>query len=259
MSGASPGRDRWVMSSVGVLIGLIVVAVVAGFVWLPMLPAGGGFASAWDAICSAAGFFYPAPNKQPVVEANYPTTRVVLGPELLRGSDADSVGRGATLALNCSMCHGARGISQADSPNLAGQYPISIYKQLQDFKSGARASAVMQPLVAGLSEQDMRDLAAFYAYLPRPTSGDSAGAPEIVLSGAPMRNVAPCGACHGELDHKAGSPWLEGEPAAYIAAQLRAFASGARRNDIDGAMRNVARQMTPAEIDAAAAYYAGHR
>jgi cytochrome c553 len=164
MSGASEhARDRWVLTSVGVLIGLIIVAVVAGFVWLPMLPAGGGFSTVWDAICSAAGLIYRVPDKQPVVEPDYPTTRVVLGPGLLRGADADAVGRGATLALNCTMCHGARGISPADSPNLAGQYPISIYKQLQDFKSGARTSAVMQPLVAALSEQDIRDLAAYYA------------------------------------------------------------------------------------------------
>jgi cytochrome c553 len=67
------------------------------------------------------------------------------------------------------MCHGARGLSQADSPNLAGQYPVAIYKQLVDFRTGARASAVMAPLVANLSEADMRDLAAYYAYLPRPS------------------------------------------------------------------------------------------
>ena len=64
------------------------------------------------------------------------------------------------------MCHGARGLSQANTPNLAGEYPVTIYKQLVDFKTGARASAVMAPLVANLSDADISDLAAYYAYLP---------------------------------------------------------------------------------------------
>jgi cytochrome c553 len=70
-----------------------------------------------------------------------------------------------------------------------------------------------------------------------------------------MRNIAPCGACHGELTNKAGSPWLEGQPAVYLQAQLLAFASGARHNDISEQMRNVARQMTRAEVEAAVRYY----
>ena len=59
-----------------------------------------------------------------------------------------------------------------------------------------------------------------------------------------MRNIAPCGSCHGDIDNKAGSPWLGGQSAVYIKAQLQAFASGARRNDISQQMRNIARQMT---------------
>jgi cytochrome c553 len=62
--------------------------------------------------------------------------------------------------------------------------------------------------------------------------------------------------CHGSLDNKAGSPWLEGQPEAYLKVQLQAFASGKRTNDISQQMRNIARAMTPQEIDQAAAYYA---
>jgi cytochrome c553 len=178
---------------------------------------------------------------------------------MLGHASAESIGRGATLALRCTMCHGARGLSEANTPNLAGQYAPVIYKQLQDYRSGARASAVMAPLVANLSDQDLRDLAAYYAYLPRLPSYHPVGqgpAPPIVMNGAPMRNIPPCGACHGEVANKIGSAWLEGQPAVYLEAQLRAFASGARRNDISGQMRNVARRMTPAEISAAARYYA---
>ena len=70
-----------------------------------------------------------------------------------------SIGNGATLAQRCAICHGPTGVSQADSPNLAGQYASVIYKQLFDFRSGARSNAVMTPFAENLSDQDIADLA----------------------------------------------------------------------------------------------------
>ncbi|MGC1408175.1 MAG: c-type cytochrome [Acetobacteraceae bacterium] len=254
-----PLRDRWVVISVGATACIAVGSIVLGFVWLPHEQPGVRFRGVWDAICSAAGLIRAVPAGQPVVQASYPVTQVEVIPGMLRDASAESIGRGATLALRCTMCHGARGMSQANAPNLAGQYPGAIYKELADFKSGARGSAIMLPLVADLSDRDMRDLAAYYAYLPRVNDERvfDEGAPRIVADGAPMRNIAPCGACHGELGNKIGAPWLEGQPAPYLHAQLDAFAKGTRRNDIDQQMRNVARGMTPAEITAASHYYAG--
>jgi cytochrome c553 len=254
-------RDRWVATSVGVTSGIAVVAIVLGFAWLPYEQPGARFRGLWDAICSAAGLIHVVPASQPVVQASYPVTRVEVVPGMLRDASAESIGRGATLALRCTMCHGARGMSEANAPNLAGQYPGAIYKELADFKSGARNSAIMMPLVADLSDRDMRDLATYYAYLPRvyDEHASEEGTPQIVAEGAPMRNIAPCGACHGELGNKIGAPWLEGEPVTYLRAQLGAFADGTRRNDIDQQMRNVARGMTPAEITAASRYYHGSR
>ena len=252
-------RDRWVVSSVGVTAGITIVAIVAGFAWLPYQQPGERFRGLWDAICSAAGLIHAVPENQSVVQASYPVTQVEIIPGMLRDAGAESIGRGATLALRCTMCHGARGMSQANTPNLAGQYPGAIYKALSDFKTGARGSAIMMPLVADLSDRDMRDLAAYYAFLPRvhDERASDEGVPQIVADGAPMRNIAPCGACHGELGSKTGAPWLEGQPISYLRAQLDAFANGTRRNDIDQQMRNVARGMTPAEIVAASRYYAG--
>jgi cytochrome c553 len=66
------------------------------------------------------------------------------------------------------------------------------------------------------------------------------------------------GACHGEVGYKASAAWLEGQPMVYLRTQLEAFASGARHNDIDEQMRNVACAMTPQEVDAASRYYAEH-
>jgi cytochrome c553 len=251
-------RNPWFTASVGITAAIAIVAIITGFAWLPLEQQGERFRGVWDAICSAAGLVQNAPSAAQIVRADYPTTRVEIVPQMLQGASAEAIGRGATLALRCTMCHGARGMSQADSPNLAGQSPLTIYKQLNDFKAGARTSAVMAPLVADLSDADMRDLAAYYAYLPRLADhpSNTEVRPRIVANGAPMRGIAPCGACHGDLDSKAGAGWLGGQPAVYLRAQLEAFSSGARRNDIGEQMRNVARRMTPEEIDAATRFYA---
>jgi len=102
-----------------------------------------------------------------------------------------SIGRGATLAQRCAICRGPGGVSDASSPNLPRQYAGGIYKELSDFNAAVKA-------------------------------------PLGVVTDAPMRNIAPCGSCHGGLDTKAGGPWLGGQSAVYIKAQLRAFVSGMR-------------------------------
>jgi cytochrome c553 len=251
--------DRWVTSGVAITVAVAVVAAIIGFAWLPWGQPGHQFSGLWDAICSAAGLVRSSPASQPVVQPDYSMTRVVVTQQMLSGASAESIGRGATLALRCTMCHGARGMSLANTPNLAGQDPIAIYKQLVDFQTGARKSAIMAPVAVGLSDADMRDLAAYYAYLPRVAPEASAAAgepPRIVADGAPMRSIAPCGACHGTLESKPGAGWLGGQPVVYLRAMLDAFASGARHNDIGEQMRNVARGLTPEEIQAAAKYYA---
>jgi cytochrome c553 len=177
---------------------------------------------------------------------------------MLGASDARSIGRGATLAMQCAICHGSSRQGQVDTPNLEGQPAAVVYKELRDFKDGARTNAVMGPFAVKLSEQDMLDLAAYYSYLPRQPGSRSdvaVTAPQIVARGAPMRNIPACSSCHGGADAKTGTPWLEGQSAVYIKAQLHAFATGARRNDISEQMRNIARQMSATEIDEAASYY----
>jgi cytochrome c553 len=252
-------RNRWFTTAIAVTLGIVLISALTGFVWLPFAEPGSPFRSVWDAICSSAGLVRNRPVTDVVGPASYKTSAVVLSADMLQKASAESIGRGGTLALQCTMCHGNRGLSDANIPNLAGQYVAVIYKQLQDYSSGARTNAIMSPRVASLSDRDMGDLAAYYAYLPRlpPYHPVAAGpAPPIVQHGAPMRNIPPCATCHGEIDHKVGTPWLEGESAMYLRTQLEAFASGTRHNDISEQMRNIARGMTPAEIERAASYYA---
>jgi cytochrome c553 len=251
-------RNPWFTASVGVTIVIAIVAALAGLIWLPLAQPDLKLSGIWDAICSAAG----VPRTTPAAASlppDFKTSNVVMTSDMLRHPDPVSIGRGATLAQRCAICHGPQGVSDANSPNLAGQYAAVTYKELNDFKSGARANAVMSPFAVNMSNQEMLDLAAYYSYLPRvpsPRLDATIAPPLIVAVGAPMRNIAPCGSCHGDLDNKAGSPWLGGQSAVYIKAQLQAFASKTRRNDISQQMRNIARQMTPQEIDQAAAYYA---
>ncbi|MBI5131581.1 MAG: c-type cytochrome [Rhodopseudomonas palustris] len=251
-------RNSWFAASVGFVVSVAVGAALLGLVGLPLLQHDLKLSGIWDAICSAAGVPRAAPAKD-TVQPDFTTSKVVMTSEMLTGQDAISIGRGATLAQRCAICHGPQGVSDANSPNLAGQFAAVTFKELNDFKTGARVNATMTPFAINMSQQDMLDVAAYYAFLPRvPLSrpGPPVPAPVIVSNGAPIRGIAPCGACHGEIDSKAGAPWLGGQSAVYIKAQLQAFSSGARRNDISGQMRNVARQMTSREIDLAADYYA---
>ena len=250
-------RNPWFATGVGVTIVVAALSAIGGLILLPLAQPDLRLSGIWDAICSAAGVPRAQSNATPILP-DFKTSNVVVTSEMLSRPSAFSIGRGATLAQRCAICHGPQGVSDANSPNLAGQYAGAIYKELNDFKTGARVNGVMTPFAANLSDQDILDLAAYYSYLPQAPRGDSTAArtPLIVVTGAPMRNIAPCGSCHGGLDAKAGSPRLGGQSAVYIKAQLQAFASGARRNDISQQMRNIARQMTPEEIDEAAAYYA---
>lgn len=250
-------RNPWFSASVGVTGAIAVLSALAGLIWLPLAQPDLKLSGIWDAICSAAGVPRAAPQGD-AVQPDFKTSSVVMTSQMLTRSDQVSIGRGATLAQRCAICHGPQGVSDAHSPNLAGQYAAVTYKQLVDFKNGARVNVVMSPFAGNLSNQDMLDLAAYYAYLPRvPSNKLDAGAavPAIVTLGAPLRNIPPCGSCHGEIDVKAGSPWLGGQSAVYINAQLQAFANGTRHNDIHQQMRNIARQMTAEEIDQVARYY----
>jgi cytochrome c553 len=252
-------RNPWFAASVGIAGGLVLLSLIAGFVLLPYATTATPFASLWDAICSAAG----VPRATVMSESPRSaviTSNVVMNSQMFGPPDTRSVGRGATLAMQCAICHGSNRQGQVDTPNLEGQPAAAVYKELRDFKAAARTNATMSPFAVKLSEQDMLDLAAYYSYLPRQPGSHPDPAmttPQVVVRGAPMRNVSTCSSCHGTTDAKLGTPWLDGQSAVYLKAQLQAFATGARHNDISEQMRNIARQMTSTEIDEAARYYAG--
>jgi cytochrome c553 len=252
-------QNPWLVAGIGGTAAMVLVSAFLGLVVLPYSDPNSQLKNLWDAICSAAGVPRATVSSE-LIKPSFTTSNVVVNLQMSGRSDTRSVGRGATLAMQCAICHGSNRTTQVDTPNLEGQPAAAVYKQLRDFKAAARTNAVMSPFAVKLSEQDMLDLAAFYAYLPRQPGSHidpAVVASQIVVRGAPMRNIPACASCHGAADAKIGTPWLEGQSAVYIRTQLQAFASGTRRNDISEQMRNIARQMTANEIDESARFYAG--
>src|SRR6516165_1349926 len=147
-------RNPYFAASVGVAVTFFILTALGGFIVLPYAQREVKFAGLWDAICSSAGVPRRADSIAAPASA-HPTSTVVLTSATLARPSQQSIGRGATLAQRCAICHGPTGISQADSPNLAGQYASVIFKELLDFRSGARTNAVMTPFAVDLSDQDI--------------------------------------------------------------------------------------------------------
>jgi cytochrome c553 len=171
--------------------------------------------------------------------------------------------KGQATAQVCSACHTADGSRGAPAnPILAGQHPEYLVKQLAEFKSGARANAVMKGFASMLSETDMLNVAAFYAgKQAKPgSSKDKDGVTlgrSIYRAGVAERGVPACAGCHGAAGAGIPSqyPRLAGQHADYTDAQLHAFRGKARGNN--ASMTTIAAKLSDAEIKAVSDYIAG--
>jgi cytochrome c553 len=190
---------------------------------------------------------------------------VALAAEAAKPAFKPDMARAQTLAATCMACHTADGSRGAPAnPILQGQIPDYLYKQLTEFKSGKRKNAVMQGMVATLSEDDMRHLAAFYG--SKTAKPGFAKSKETVLLGERLyrggnlgSKVPACSGCHSPSGAgiPAQYPRLAGQHADYTEAQLLAFKSGARANA--PMMMGIAAKMTEREIKAVSDYIAGLR
>lgn len=194
-------------------------------------------------------------------------TALVLGASALAlnasaGGNADA---GKSKAAVCAACHGSDGNSASPQfPKLAGQNASYIAEQLADFKSGKRQNPIMSGQAQGLSEQDMQDVAAYFS-----SQSVRAGEtdPGLVKQGESLfragnhdENVPACLACHspdGVGNPSMKVPALAGQHAAYVVAQLQAYAAGTRTTDPGKMMETIAARLTPAEMQAVASYVEG--
>jgi cytochrome c553 len=178
-----------------------------------------------------------------------------------------SVDAGRTKSATCAACHGADGNSiTPDWPSLAGQHPAYIVKQLNAFKNGERTNVTMKPFADLLSDQDMLDVAAYFAtQKPTPKGADPALVSlgqQIYRGGVPERGIAACIACHGpsgDGNPLAAYPRISGQHASYVTSALKAYAVGERTSDasLNQMMRNEAALLREDEIRALASYVQG--
>lgn len=171
----------------------------------------------------------------------------------------------ARFAAVCAACHGADGNSGTPAyPKLAGQHPEYLVKQLQEYKSGKRANAIMQGMASGLEESDMKNIAA-WAASQKPKAGFAKDKELVSLGeriwrgGIADRNIAACAGCHSPngAGIPAQYPRMAGQHADYTIAQLTGFREGVRKNSIQ--MTQVAAKLNDREIRAVADYVAGLR
>ena len=174
--------------------------------------------------------------------------------------------KGQTISTQvCAACHAADGSRGSPAnPILAGQHPEYLAKQLNEFKSGKRNNAVMKGFASALSDDDIRNVSAFYAGksakpgFAKNKDGVKLGE-KIYRGGVADKAVAACAGCHSPngAGIPAQYPRIGGQHADYTEAQLVAFRSGARANSEP--MKVIAARMSDAEIRAVSDYLAGLR
>ena len=181
----------------------------------------------------------------------------VAKPDLAKGE--------ASYSTVCVACHAADGNSAiAVNPKLAQQHPEYLVKQLQEFKSGKRANAIMQGFASMLSDDDMKNISWWLASKPAKEGFAKdkdlvALGERIYRGGIAERNIAACAACHSPNGAGIPSqyPRLSGQHADYTASQLEQFRGGVRLNSAQ--MTGVAAKLNDREIKAVSDYIAGLR
>lgn len=194
---------------------------------------------------------------------------IALGGPSVAQAQGDAIA-GAAKAAPCAACHNADGNSSVELyPKLAGQNASYLLKQLKEFKAAAegkagRSNAIMAGMVMPLGEQDMQDLAAYFAGktitpVAVPDEAVSAGK-ALYMGGDTVRGIPACMACHGPRGEglsAAGYPSLSGQHPGYLKTQLEAFRKGERNNDPNGMMRDIAMKLSDEDIRILSSYVAG--
>ena len=180
---------------------------------------------------------------------------------------APSIEAGAAKAATCQACHGANGnSSNPEWPSLAGLGADYIAEQLNNFKTGKRASPVMMPMTVNLTSNDMADLGLYFDSLTNTgLEADPsywAAGEKLYRGGDQARGIPACMACHGATgkgNEPAKFPALRGQQSGYVVKQLNDYASGTRATGPNGIMQSIAKKLSPEDIRNLASYLQGIR
>ncbi len=246
--------------------GFILVGLIFGFIIFPSRDE--AKFDPFGAICRALGVpgYEKVPADPGAAAASATVSQVAWTVETRRLLSHGDATRGEALAKDtCGACHGEDGQSTDLSafPTLAGQSEAAIFKELRDFHSGDRKSDTMEPIAQALTDEQMSDVAAYYASREPANLRLAESAVLLKISalaheGDPVRGIPSCESCHGpSRGGPEGAPLLLGQSAPYIERQLQHFAGGQRHNDVFKRMRTIAPQLTPEEEHALAILYHG--
>ena len=193
---------------------------------------------------------------------------LIVSAGLMSAAHGGDIEAGKAKSATCGACHGADGNSLAPTfPKIAGQGERYLNKQIKDIRAGARQVPEMTAFVAGLSDEDIADLSAYFA-AQTPTGGGANEAllekgKRIYMAGVEEKGIPACLACHGPAGggvEAAGFPRLAGQHEAYTKSQLNKFSMNQRNNDGDTrVMRSIAKRMHATEIEAVSSYIQGLR
>jgi cytochrome c553 len=149
---------------------------------------------------------------------------------------------------------------------LAGLHAAYLAHQLQSIQAGQRINPIMQPIAGAMNEQEIENVSAYYAALQPPTTAAVTDVDQDLLQegkrlaeiGNWNKEIPACVSCHGPNGRGAGPvfPALAGQPAAYLATQIKDWKKGQRKNDPNQLMQVVAERMSEREIQAVTAYFA---
>ncbi len=265
-SRSSSEESRFTVLAASAVGGILAGGILLGFLILPVVQGRQAGIDPWTAICRSLGIApgTPAAGSPISTAAARPVSRVSWDEGTLRALAGAAGPSPPEAVAQCAACHGDAGIATDPTfPNLAGQSAAAIFKQLHDYRSGARVNEQMSPVAQGLDEADLAALALHFAARSKGTMDATARADrnhpvaELVLRGDPARGIPACNSCHapgsgGPIE----TPILTRQNEAYLADQLRRYARGDRGNDIYGRMRGFSAKLTEDEIRRLAAFYA---
>jgi cytochrome c553 len=192
--------------------------------------------------------------RQPILHAISALALVTFGSVSTQAADASA---GKAKAEICAACHGENGISQTENvPSLAGQPDQFIQWQLVFFRAGSRKNEQMQPTVEEISNEDIRNLGAYFSSL-QPPKGPPDDDPNLSKKGAEAAAGRRCASCH--TDSYAGTKAvarLAGQREEYLIKALHDYKAGLRVGGGVAAMADIAYSLSEEEITALAHYLA---